>query len=66
MKMLKSKLCLGMIENLFGNVDVYAAAFPGFDQIGLGTIPALILGTDVIGKKNVVFDFDDNQVYFEK
>jgi len=38
----------------------------GFDGVGLGAIPSLILGIDILGKEKMMLDIRRNKLYLQK
>ena len=57
---------IGSEFNAAGPINIYAADIPGLVQIGLGSVPAFILGMDVMGKHKLVIDIDENKLYLKK
>jgi len=49
-----------------GPISVYAADIPGMSAVGLGSIPAVILGMDVIGRRRMLLDIVGNSLYVQK
>ena len=49
-----------------GQLSIYAADIPGMNGVGLGTIPALILGMDMLGRKRLLLDINANKIFVAK
>jgi hypothetical protein len=49
-----------------GSMSIYAADIPGLSGVGLGDIPAVILGMDVLGRRRLIIDITGNKMYMEK
>ena len=49
-----------------GPMGIYAANIPGMSDVGLGNIPAFILGMDVLGRRRLLIDITGNKIYVEK
>ena len=47
-------------------INIFAANMGGFDGIGLGSIAALIIGIDILGKEKMMLDIKRNKVYLQK
>ena len=49
-----------------GPLSVYAADIPGMSNVGLGTVPAIILGMDVLGRSRLLLDIAGNSIYIPR
>eukprot|EP01041_Mallomonas_annulata_P005049 gene5049-10114_t len=45
------------------DITIFAADIVGLTQIGLGNLPALIIGIDVLGNNRIIVDVNNNKIY---
>jgi len=48
---------------VFDNLDILAANLPVFRSLGAAKVPAAIIGMDILGQQNIIFDFQQGNLW---